>query len=405
MGYSQDQQLINRQTSLFEEYYKNKDYVSSLRYGMWLADNAPTFRKTLWDKLSTAYTEVATTQTDDKIKQQYIDTVIMIFNKGIQYRPDRAKNFYLLKGYNYETFKNNLDSALTAYQAAIALGFDEIHYSYVIRAGRILVNKEQLSEAIDLYTAAKDYYESKEDSEGSSALVAELNGVASPEQLIEVNDKTLAIETDPAKKEKLLWQNLKIYDQNMKDDEKALETGKLLEKLNPTPEVYRAIGKSALNLNKNGEAIEYFSKAAKKAKTKEDYLSIAQAYINLGNGTKARDYAREALKVDNKSGKAYMLIGEAYKSSVETCVNGKGGWSKLDFKDKCVYLLAVEYYNRAKSVDPITTVEARNQISSLEASNLLPSKQDYFFQKLKSGAKVTINSGCYSWINETITVP
>ena len=407
-GFAQDgppQPLINRQTSLFEEYYKNKDYATSLRYGMWLAKNAPTFRKTLWEKLSNAYTEVGITQTDEALKSAFMDTVILVLNWGVQYRPDKAKAFILLKGFNFETYKNNPDSALASYKTAFAMGLDEVHFSYVLKAGRILVAKEMIGEAIELYSTSKDYYDSKGDSEASSALVAELNGVASPEELVEVNNKSLAIETDPAKKEKLLWQNLKIYDQNLKDDEKALATGKELEKLNPSADVYRSIGKSCLNLGKNGDAIEYFSKAAKKGKIKEDYLNIAQAYINLGKGSQARENAREALKMDKNTGKAYLLIGEAYQNAVEVCVNGKGGWAKLDFKDKCVYVLAAEYFNRGKAVDPMVTVEARNRIASLEASNLLPTKQDYFFQKLKAGDKVTISGNCYSWIGEMVVLP
>jgi len=399
------QQLINRQTSLFEEYHKNKDYATSLKYGLWLAKNAPTFRKTLWDKLSVAYSEVAATQTDETLKSAYIDSVIWTLNLGIQFRPDRAKVFLLSKGYNYETFKNNPDSALSAYQKAFLLGFDEIHYTYVVKAARILSSQQKISEAIDIMSSAKDYYDSKNDSEASTAIVAELNGIASPEQLIDVNNKTLAIEKDPLKIEKLLWQNLKIYDQQLKDDAKAFETGKQLVTINPTAEVYRALGKSSMNLGKNGDAIEYFGKAAKLGETKEDYLNIGTAYVSQGKGSLARDYARKALSLDSKSGKAYILIGEAYGAAVESCVNGKGGWAKMDFKDKLMYVLAVEYFNRAKAIDPIVTVEARNRITTIESSNLLPGKQDYFFQQKKSGDKIKLDSGCYSWVGETVTVP
>lgn len=399
------QQLINRQTSLFEEYHKNKDYVTSLKYGVWLAKNAPTFRKTLWDKLSTAFSEVAAAQTDEGLKSAYIDSVIWTLNLGIQYRPDRSKIFMLSKGYNYETFKNNPDSALSAYRQAFVLGYDDIHYTYIVKAARILSAQQKISEAIDVLSSAKDYYDSKNDSEGSSAIVAELNGIASPEQLIEVNTKTLAIEKDPLKREKLLWQNLKIYDQQLKDDANAFEAGKELAKINPTAEVYRALGKSSINLGKNGDAIEYFGKAAKLAESKDDYLNIGMAYVSMGKGAQARDYARKALSLDNKSGKAYILIGEAYGAAVESCVNGKGGWAKMDFKDKLMYVLAVEYFNRAKAIDAMVTVEARNRIATIESSNLLPGKQDYFFQQKKSGDKIKLDSGCYSWVGETVTVP
>lgn len=399
-----DDNTIRRQTSLFEEYYKNKDFNSALPFGHWMAVNAPTFRRTLWERLATSYSEVAAATENEELKQAYVDSVIWTLNLALGYRSDRAKVFLVQKGYNFETFKSNQDSAFEAYTRAINLGLEEIHYSIVLRVGRIHQNNERISEAIELYSTAKDFYDQAGDQEAASALLNELNAIASVDQLLEINIKTLAIETDPVKKEKLLWQNYRIYDQQLKEDDKALETAIEIEKIHPTASVYRAIGKSSFSMGKYNQAIDNYSKAAKTDESKEDYINIAQAYISLDRGQSAREFAQKALRIDPRLGKAYILIGQSYEAAVAKCVTEvRGGWAKIDFEDRIVYVLAMETYNRAKSIDPSSTNEANNRLRAVE--QLTPQKSDYFFKKLKAGDKVEIKGSCYNWIKETVSVP
>lgn len=398
--------LINRNWSLFFEYHKNKDYISSLKYGMWLVKNAPDAKKTLWSKLNESFFNVSQDSTlSPEIKAAYFDSSMQILNLGITYTPDKAKSFLVLKGYNFESYGNNPDSAIANYQAAIKMGFQDIDYRFIIRCGQLLAKKEQIGDAIDLYSASKDFFDANSLVEASAAIVNELNGIASPEQIIEVNNKTLAIETDSAKKLKLRMQNFKIYLNQLKEDDKALVEILEVIKLEQTASTYRSAGLVYYNLGKYSDAIEMYQKALKLEETKEDYLNIAQCYINLDKGQSAREWANKALRTDKNLGRAHIVIGQAYEAAVSACVSQKGGWSKIEFEDRIVYLAVIDAYQRAKAVDPTVTGEANQRISAIHTNNLLPTKADYFFKKLKPGDKVKIAGPCYNWIGETVTVP
>ncbi|MBN8704685.1 MAG: tetratricopeptide repeat protein [Bacteroidetes bacterium] len=398
--------LINRNWSLFFEYHKNKDYSSSIKYGMWLVKNAPDAKKTLWSKLNESFFNVSQDSTlSPEIKAAYFDSSMYILNLGIGFTPDKAKSFLVLKGYNYETYGNSPDSAIANYQAAIKMGFQDIDYRFVIRCGQLLAKKEQIGDAIDLYSMAKDFYDTNSLVEAAAAIVNELNGIASPEQIIEVNNKTLAIETDTAKSLKLRWQNFKLYLNQLKEDDKALAEILEILKLEQTSSAYRWAGQVNYNLGKYSDAIEMYQKALKLEETKEDFLNIAQCYINLDKGQSAREWANKALRVDKNLGRAHIVVGQAYEAAISSCVSQKGGWSKIEFEDRMVYLAVIDAYQRAKAVDPSVTGEANQRINAIHTNNLLPTKADYFFKKKKPGDKIKISGPCYSWIGETVTVP
>jgi len=399
--------LINRNWSLFFEYHKNKDYISSVKYGMWLAKNAPDAKKTLWAKLNESFYSLANDSTfAPEVKSAYFDTSMYILNLGIKYTPDKAKSFYVIKGYNFETFPGgNADSAIGNYLAAFKLGFQDVDYRFIVRCGQLMAKKEQIGDAIDLYSSAKEFMDATGQADASAFLVNELNGIASPEQIIEVNNKTLAIETSPEKKLKLRWQNFKLYLNQLKEDEKALAEVLEILKIEQTSYAYRMTGQSYYNLGKYSNAVEMYQKSLKLEESKEDYLNIAQCYVNLDRGQSAKEFAYKALKLDKGLGRAYLVIGQAYEAAVSSCVSQKGGWAKIEFDDKVVYLAVLDMYQKAKAVDPSLTGEVNQRINGIYSSNLLPAKSDYFFKKKKSGDKIQIKGNCYSWIGETVTVP
>ena len=64
-------------------------------------------------------------------------------------------------------------------------------------------------------------------------------------------------------------------------------------------------------------------------------------------------------------------------------------------KQKAIYWLAVDYYNRAKSIDPSVAGKANQKIATYK--KYFPTKEDCFFGGTKAGD--VINIGC--WIGES----
>jgi tetratricopeptide (TPR) repeat protein len=163
----------------------------------------------------------------------------------------------------------------------------------------------------------------------------------------------------------------------------------------PSPEAYAFL---ANVLEDNGDSIgaaamreksfDIETDPLKKAKYK---LKFAEAAKNRGQLSKARSLAREALKFNPNFGKAYLLIGRLYQSSVNDC----GG---SEFEKRMVYAAALRQAERAAYVDPSISSTARQYIRNYEAN--LPSKKVIFTEGRAVGESFTIKC----WIGETVKV-
>ncbi|MDX6746422.1 hypothetical protein SHK09_06440 [Polaribacter sp. PL03] len=127
----------------------------------------------------------------------------------------------------------------------------------------------------------------------------------------------------------------------------------------------------------------------KKAKYK---LKFAQAAKDRGQFSKARSLAREALRFNPNSGRAYLFIATLYQASVNNCGENL-------FEKRMVYVAALNMAQRAASVDPSISSRARKYISIY--SQNVPSQKDIFNATATPGGKFTIKC----WIGETVRIP
>ena len=121
------------------------------------------------------------------------------------------------------------------------------------------------------------------------------------------------------------------------------------------------------------------------------YLQMASVYNVQGQKGQARNYARKAAAARPGWGKPYLLIGDLYASSSQSC-------SSDPFKQRVVILAAMNQYARAKS-DPDTAGDAQKRINRYSGS--APTKEMLFERGLKSGSSAS--TGC--WVGETVTLP
>ena len=106
---------------------------------------------------------------------------------------------------------------------------------------------------------------------------------------------------------------------------------------------------------------------------------------------KARSLAREALSFNRNFGKAYLLIGRLYQSSVNKC-------GSSEFEKRMVYAAALRQAKKASAVDPSISSLARRYIATYKGN--LPSKKVIFNEAVKIGDSYTIKC----WIGETVKV-
>ena len=164
----------------------------------------------------------------------------------------------------------------------------------------------------------------------------------------------------------------------------------------PSPEAYSFLSTVLENNGDKQGAAAMKEKAfnletdpLKKAKYK---LKFAQAAQSRGQLSRARTLAREAISFNPNLGKAYLLIGRLYASSVNKC-------GSSEFEKRMVYAAALRQAQRAASVDPSISSTARKYIRSYKGN--LPSKKVIFTEGVTPGSSYTIKC----WVGETVKVP
>ena len=113
---------------------------------------------------------------------------------------------------------------------------------------------------------------------------------------------------------------------------------------------------------------------------KDFYFNLGLIYKEQGKLSKARQYFETANDKAGGWGMAIFSIGLLYEQSARDC--------KFDYETKLVYLLAQETYRRAVSIDASLS-QARDRIGALSTS--IPTQEDWFFHKKKSGDVIPIN--------------
>lgn len=148
---------------------------------------------------------------------------------------------------------------------------------------------------------------------------------------------------------------------------------------------------------------ENYDKAADFLKLAVEYENIPEqkalylhqlALISLSkfsNPSEAYNYAMLAIQNKPDWGEPYFILAAAVIEGVRSCDVDK-------FEKDAVYWLAVDYCQKAKSIDP-TAISRANELIA-QYRNGYPSVEETFFRSLKEGDSYKINC----WINKTTSV-
>ena len=200
------------------------------------------------------------------------------------------------------------------------------------------------------------------------------------------------------KKSDVTWlkSTVKLLDRGgCESKEFYLDCSEALFALEPSSEAALSLAKAFGKQGDDAKAVVYYTKAADLAPNDdakyEIWIKLAKTAKNNKQYSTVREYARKALAINANSGEAYILIGDAYAASATSCGSGdlgRGG----------VYLVAVDKYARAKSVDPSAAEAAQAKINKY--TGYFPGKEDAFFKGINNGDSYRV--GC--WIGESTTV-
>lgn len=404
-----------KQTSLYREFLKQKNYSDALPHWRWTYENCPKSSRNIYLDGVKLYSDFILSAKSESERNAFVDTLVAVYNA-------RITNF------GQEDFvRGRLGIDLIRFQpTAVASAYDHLKYSMTnlgksseyavavtfMQASAIMfknqsITKEQILEDFNLsmnsMTESYDYFVAKGDAEKADKVKTALqnietyfmeSGAADCAVLIPFFETKFKANPDDIE---VLKNMTNLLDKaSCTDSELYYTASKQLHKLSPSAESSLFIARAALKRELNQEAIEFYKQAIElqtdKIEKSKYYYELGVVYFSqLHDFESSRRYANLALENDPSNGRSYLLIGNLYASSGARCGDD-------DFKQRTVYWAAVDKFEMAKKVDPSLSIDANKLIDAYSAQ--FPNGEILFFNNLAVGDTYTI--GC--WINEKTRV-
>ncbi|MBN2175392.1 MAG: tetratricopeptide repeat protein [Bacteroidales bacterium] len=392
--------------------YKSTAWKDAIKPWRWVFIHCPQSTINIYLHGEKLVEELINQESNKEKKEKYIDTLMMVYDKRIQYF---GKEGYVLgkKGVDlYKLRPNDYEEVYEILKKSIALEGTESNgpvLIYYFRAAEKMVKAEKSEKTIlvDIYDQTSEIvefnikkYNAENDTENltnweniKGNIELSFEPYATCEDLISIY--TIKFNETP-KDVDLLKKITKILEKkdctdselffkatkNLHEAEPSARTAELMGIMNIKKEDYNAAAKY---LN---ESINLFEDDMDKA---DAYFLLANVYFQLKQYSNARNASYEALKITPNEGKLYILIGDLYASSAKDCGDN-------DLTSKAAYWVAVDKYIRAKSVDPSVEELANTKINTF--SQYFPLKETIFFYDLNEGDSYIVEC----WINEKTTV-
>lgn len=395
--------------SLFQEDFKNKDYELAYKWWTYVFNNAPCSYKSVHQNGPVMLGKLIDNPALAARKKNLVDTLLMVYPTRIKYFGEEA----FVKGiwaYSLSKYKaDNLNEILSLYKFYHEKETDKLNEFYLrdyLRNGivaykKTLINNEALFNLYDnLSTTGELNRDMNKDDSVSyqewSDYLSKIDKMMLP--YLKGKDIDLIflpkLKANPEDKV-LINKAIKFYkaDPLYKDNPNFIG---LLEKsynLEPNAQAAESLGRYFESKKNTSKANDYFEKAAELStdNNKKEELYYKLAKNNIANLSVAKGFANKALAINANNGNAIIILGlAAYRN--------KCG-SKFDMA--AAACLAVDYFNRAKNVDPSCATEANKQIANHR--KFFPSKSDAFFLGIKDGDSYTIPCSGESTTIRTLT--
>ena len=400
--------------SLTDQYTKQKNYKDSIGPWRWTYENCPQESKNIYlDGVKIMKGFVKTNKKDEALKEAYIDTLMMVYDKRIEYYKQEGNvrgrqgidllryrkhelekiNGYLTKSIELQKNKS-ADAVIVSHMQVNAHLFKQ----QKLEAAKVIDIFISSSETLDYRALNGKSSKSKDRSVKAKISLEKIfteSGAATKEALTAVYQPQFEATPNDVELLKKIIQFLGKADGGS-ETEFYINVTETLIALEPSAKAFSDAAEMFLKRQEFKKAIGYYDKAieleADTTRKANYYYTVGYYYnIKMNNPQKARSYAKKAIELKPDWGKPYILIGLAYAGSSKTCKNGD------NVDGPAVFWVAVDMFVKAKKVDPSVEAEADGHIATY--SKYYPNNEEAFFFGIKKGDKYKV--GC--WINATTT--
>ena len=382
-----------------------------LAYTPWLSCylNCPASRKNIYIMGANILKYKIKNAANDDEKNAFIDTLMNLYDKRFKY--DFCNESYSLgkKGIDLLTYRvADIKIAYGYLKKSVEISGDDVEEAatvYLMNASNGLYQTGELegAELINDYVLAMDALDRKLKKEPRSKVkinraieqvekIFAESGAANTEALVAIfTPKYEAASNDVDLLKKII--TLLDNTEDGKEAELYAKASESLYAIEPSAEAAANLAKLFALKEDYAKASDYYTKAIEISDDndmKADYnYQLAAIAFKQEQYPTARKYALDAIALRPDFGDAYILIGNCYVST-------KCG--ETNFQKATVYLVAVDKFSKARSVDPTVAEKADELINRYK--KYFPIRDDAFFEGYTDGKSYTV--GC--WINESTTI-
>ncbi len=406
-GKGQDSVDCIRNLSLYRQDYNHKNYEAAIVFWRKVLKDCPMASPNLAvPHGTTMYQYFISRELDQAKKKALVDTLMQVYDKGMELYPDKAGYYMTLKGQDMEKYSSLFD------QGDILKTLEDIMvkekektmprvYANYIKMVMDLNSAGKLSDEqlFDDYTKVSDYINAAIKKTPTEELAKARDQIddafassaaATCENLIKIyGAKYEANKSDADFLRKLTRM---LNRKECTDSELFEKASEQQYALNPSSDAAFNMAKLFLRKENYDKALEYFENAIK---SETDPLEKANYNYQVGSimlakyskYTDAKKYALEAIKLRPDWSAPYILLSQTYVAGPRC--------GEDDFEKAYVYWVAVDKLQKAKAVDPDCAGKVNPLISSY--TQHFPKKEEAFFRNITEGANITV--GC--WIGET----
>ncbi len=440
LKYGPDKGKTEENLSLYNEYYKQKNYKDAYPSWSYIFHNAPLRSRNLYihgPKMALQFMKDAKAANDTVSQVAWMDSLFIIYDQQVKHYPTKEganlgkkgvaiyKNFpdqledanKLLRA-SYEKDGNDISRSVINYYFSTSVKLknkkiytmDDLLVMYSDLSGVISFQKSKYSgQEFDL-TAKSDTVDlskkEKRTLKNSTKILKTLNDV-------EANiEKTIGPLLSCDKLSELFTKNFEV---NKEDVAWLQRATKLMKKKECTDtDIFFTIAEQQYKLDPNADAainLAYNALKRKDYSTANTYITNAleqepddfkrsgyhylKARVQMGQGSysSAKSSAMKAASLRKGWGDPYILVGQVYAATSRKC-----GELQTEFLKRVGYIAAIEKFEYAKRIDPSCSGKANILIGQF--SKHVPSVTDTFSAGFKDGESYTINC----WYNEVVKI-
>jgi len=412
--YGEDSVSCVTHTSLYREFYKQKNYEDALPHWRWVFFNCPLASQNVYIDGAKMMSVKINDAKNPNDRNAYIDTLMMVFENRVKYFGDsptsREGMVWGRQGVELENYRPSDTMRVYEYlrKSVEKEGVNSdpfIVSRYFINVSNQVGNKRFPVDTIaEVYDRLSDLVELKMglikgDQENETKwmeVTTLLESRFEPYATCDEIDKIYTRKFNKTPNDTVLLKKItRLLDKkDCTDRNLFFQATENLHKAKPTGQSAYLMGKLSLVKGDLTKAESYFIEAIPNLddvlKAKTCYY-LAKINYDQKRYSDARSYALKSLAINPNDGKCYILIGNMYAASAASCGTDEIG-------TRAGYWAAVDKFVKARSVDPSVADEANQSISLY--SSYFPTRERLFFNDIKEGSSYTV--GC--WIGESTTV-